>query len=52
MSEVVTSMHQYDLNREDWDSIVTLSQYSGRPEMASKISSKVSFYEINRIVLL
>lgn len=45
--EVMSMMHQYDLNREDWDSVVTLSHYSGCPEVASQISSQVSVVSEN-----
>jgi len=38
-------MENYDLLREDWDSILELAQFTGRPETAQQISSKVSRYK-------
>ena len=35
-------MENYELLREDWDSILELAQFTGRPEIASQIPSKVS----------
>ena len=35
-------MENYELLREDWDSILELAQFTGRPEVASQIPSKVS----------
>ena len=34
-------MNFYDLQREDWDSITELAQYSGRPEITAQIPSQV-----------
>lgn len=45
MSEVIATMENYDLLREDWDSILELAQFTGRPETAQQISSKVSRYK-------
>ena len=41
VSEVVEVMQQYDLTREDWDSIIELAHYPGGPEVTSLIVSKV-----------
>ena len=38
-------MENYDLLREDWDSILELAQFTGRPETAQQIPSKVSRYK-------
>lgn len=45
MSEVIATMENYDLLREDWDSILELAQFTGRPETAQQIPSKVSSYQ-------
>ena len=42
VSEVVATMDMYDLIRDDWDSVVELAHYKGRPETASLIPSKVN----------
>ena len=42
VSDVVALMDGYCLTREDWDSIVELSQFTGRPELVSQIPSKVT----------
>ena len=41
-SMVVSLLDAYDLTREDWDSIVELAHYKGRPEVPSLIPAKVS----------
>ena len=39
--EVISTLDAYDLLREDWDAIVELGHYKGRPEVTSLIPSKV-----------
>ena len=42
MSKVVATMTTYDLVREDWDSIVELNRFPGRPDTLSDLPSKAT----------
>ena len=40
--QVVQLLNDYDLTREDFDSILEVSQYSGRKEPMSSVPTKVT----------
>lgn len=45
VSEVISLLDAYDLTREDWDSIVELAHFKGRPDILPLIPSKVGVRE-------
>ena len=51
VANVVTTMNDYDLQRDDWESLTELAHYSGHPEIASKIPSQVGMVKMTGIML-
>ena len=49
VSDVVDLMSCYCLTREDWDGIVEVCQFPGRPELVSRIPSKVTTASLPRV---
>ena len=42
MSKVMKVMEEYDLTKEDWDSIIEVGQFEGQRDPVASIPSKVS----------
>ena len=44
VAEVVECLDDYCLTRDDWDSIVDISHFPGKPDVVARIPTKVCSY--------
>ena len=47
VAEVISLLDEYDLIREDFNNIVEISHWHGKPELMANIDSKVSSLYLN-----
>ena len=45
-------MEEYDLTKEDWDSIIEVGQFEGQKDPVTSIPSKVCTYTCSPLILV